>query len=71
MLTWVLVAVALIGTVLNVLQERSGFLFWMVSNLGLATVNFRRRQWAQGVLFAVYLGLAVWGWSAWEWKMVR
>lgn len=66
MLTWLLVIIALIGTVLNIQMDRLGFLFWIVSNLGLAIVNSRGRQWAQAMLFAVYLGLAVWGWISWR-----
>ncbi|WP_372966731.1 nicotinamide mononucleotide transporter [Marinobacter sp.] len=65
-MTWLLVAVALIGTVLNVRKNRRGFVFWAISNLGLAVVNLGLGQWAQSVLFAVYLGLAVWGWLAWK-----
>lgn len=66
MLTWLLVIIALIGTVLNVQMARLGFLFWIVSNCGLAIVNARRRQWAQASLFTIYLGLAIWGWLSWE-----
>lgn len=65
-MAWLLVAIALIGTVLNVQQDRLGFVFWVVSNFGLAVVNARRRQWAEAVLFIVYLGLALWGWLVWK-----
>lgn len=66
MITWLLVLIALIGTVLNIQIERLGFLLWMISNCGLAIVNARVCQWAQAVLFTVYLGLALWGWLVWK-----
>lgn len=65
MMVWCLVVLALIGTVLNIQMERAGFLFWIVSNAGLALINARRGQMAQATLFTVYLGLAMWGWMAW------
>lgn len=65
MVTWLLVAIALTGTVLNVRQDRRGFILWAISNVGLAVVNVRAGQTAQAVLFTVYLGLAVWGWVKW------
>lgn len=66
MTSWLLVLIALIGAVLNVQMNRLGFLFWIVSNCGLAIVNASRRQWAQAVLFTVYFGLALWGWLVWK-----
>lgn len=65
-LSWVLVAIALAGTVFNVLRDRRGFALWSVSNFGLAGWNAVIGQWAQATLFAVYLGLSVWGWVAWR-----
>jgi hypothetical protein len=65
MMTWALVAIALIGTVMNVQMARAGFLFWIISNGGLAVVNYRRGEKAQATLFSVYLALAIWGWLAW------
>jgi hypothetical protein len=64
-MTWWLVSIALVGTVLNVRQDRRGFLFWGVSDLGLAVVNAMVGQWAQATLFFIYLGLAIWGWLSW------
>lgn len=66
MLTWLLVALGLAGTVLNVRRDRRGFLFWVVSNAGLMAVNAGRGDWAQASMFGVYLLLAVWGWLSWQ-----
>lgn len=65
-MTWLLVSLGLAGTVLNVRLDRRGFLFWVVSNAGLVAVNAGRGDWAQASMFAVYLGMAVWGW--WSWR---
>lgn len=66
MLTWLLVIIALIGTVLNVRHDRRGFVLWAISNLGLAIVNARSSEWAQASLWMIYVVLAVWGWLAWS-----
>lgn len=66
-LAWVLVVVALIGTVLNVRRDRRCFYLWAWSNAGLAWVNAAGGQWAQVVLFGVYFGLALVG--LWTWKV--
>jgi nicotinamide riboside transporter PnuC len=71
MIPWILVVVALVGTVLNVRGDRRGFLFWLVSNLGLAVMNALAGSWAQAALFAVYFGLAAWGWWVWKGRIAR
>lgn len=65
MLTWLLVIIALIGTVLNVRHDRRGFVLWAVSNLGLAIINAKKGEWAQASLWMIYVLMAVWGWIAW------
>lgn len=66
MIAWMLVAVALAGTVLNVRQDRRCFWLWVVSNAGLMLVHAKQKQWAQATMFAVYLLLAVWGLVSWR-----
>jgi nicotinamide riboside transporter PnuC len=70
-MTWALVVIALIGTVMNVRRMRAGFVFWTASNLGLAAVNARSGDWAQATLYAVFLVLAVWGWVDWGQAIAR
>ena len=65
---WTLTVIALAGTVLNVRQQRLGFLFWIVSNLGFAIENALRGIYPVAVLFSVYLILAVAGWFSWKSK---
>jgi nicotinamide riboside transporter PnuC len=64
-LTWPLVLLALAGNVLLLRKSRATFVLWAVADVGLIAHNLLVRDWPQAALFAVYLGLAVWGWVAW------
>lgn len=65
-LAWPLTAIAVIGAILNVLQDGVCFIAWMVANLGLAAINCRQRNWPQMTLFLVYFVLALWGFLSWQ-----
>jgi hypothetical protein len=67
-MTWLLVAIALAGTVINVRHDRRGFILWAISNAGLAGINAEAGDWAQATLFSVYLLLSVYGFVAWSVK---
>lgn len=62
---WVLVAISMVGTFFNARQQRVGFLFWIVGNVGWVAYSLSIAQTAQAVMFAVYLALAVYGWIQW------
>ena len=66
MIGWTLVAIALVGTILNIRRNRYGFTFWFMSNVGLVWLNIGIGQWPQAALFAVYAGLSIWGFIAWR-----
>jgi len=68
---WTLTVLALIGTVLNVKQERIGFLFWMVSNMGFTISHTLMQIYPVAVLFLVYFFLAVAGWRSWGKKVQK
>jgi len=63
---WALTGVALIGTWLNVKQQRVGFLFWMASNVGFCISNTLIGVYPLAFLFFVYFILAVMGWFSWK-----
>ena len=65
MLTVLFVATALAGAILNVLKRWQGFALWVVADVGLACVNFSAGEYAQGVLWVVYTGIAAWGLVGW------
>lgn len=66
MFIWIITAIALIGTVLNANKQRIGFLFWIVSNLGLFLYNYQNDEYAQALLFFIYLLLAIYGLFKWR-----
>jgi len=67
-LSWVMSAIALFGTILNAERNVYGFWFWLVSNMYM-TIRFTYiGEYAQAVLFLVYTVLAVRGIIAWTKK---
>lgn len=67
--TWILAAIALVGTVLNIRQDRRCFYLWSVTNSGFAAVNFFIGQYAQALLFAIYFVLSLLGLRQWRRNM--
>lgn len=63
---WVAVAIALLGTVLNIQKKRSGFGCWMISNLYWAFHNLNIKEYSQSLLYTVFFSLAVFGFINWE-----
>ena len=65
-MTWILTALSLLGVVLNIKKQKSCFLIWGVTNAAWAIIDFRAGIPAQGLLFTVYFGLAIWGLIEWR-----
>ena len=63
---WILTGLSLIGVVLNIKKLKVCFLVWAVTNITWAIVDFKAGLVAQGVLFVIYTGLAVYGFLAWR-----
>ena len=66
--TWCLTAAAIIGVVLNIKKKRICFFIWAVTNASWAFIDFWEGISAQGFLFTVYFGLAIWGIVEWKTK---
>lgn len=67
-LSWVMSAVALTGTIINAEKNKFGFVFWMVSNLYM-TIRFAViGEYAQMTLFFIYFLLAIRGLVVWTRK---
>jgi len=64
-LLWINTLVAIAGTVLNARMRREGFYLWLVANVVFLVHNLRIREYPQAALWAVYVGLAVYG--LWSW----
>lgn len=70
-LSWIMSAVALFGTILNAERNIYGFVFWLVSNLYM-TVRFTYiGEYPQALLFLIYTILAVRGLVAWRSKEIQ
>lgn len=67
-LSWVMSAIALMGTLINAERNKFGFVFWVVSNLYMCIRFFVIHEYAQSVLFFIYFLLAIRGIVAWSKK---
>jgi nicotinamide riboside transporter PnuC len=65
-MSWILVILSIAGVILNIYKRKECFVIWGITNLGWAIYDFKIGAYAQGVLFAVYFGLAVWGIIKWR-----
>lgn len=68
---WLLTVLSIIGVILNIRKKRSGFVFWIITNGIWATYNFYKDIPEQGVLFVVYLALAIYGFIDWGRKPIE
>lgn len=64
--TALLTILAIIGVVLNIKKKTSCFYIWTFTNAAWAVVDFYKGIPAQGILFTVYTGLAIYG--IYEWR---
>ena len=62
---WLLVALSLIGTFLVTKRHASGFIFWIVANIGWVVIDYRAGLYSQAALFGAYLALAIYGLYEW------
>ncbi len=67
-LSWMMSAVALMGTLMNAERNKCGFIFWLISNLYMSIRFFVIEEYAQSALFLVYFLLAVRGIYVWSKK---
>jgi len=64
--TYFLTVLALIGVVLNIKKKITCFYIWLFTNASWAVVDFYKDIPAQGILFTLYTGLAVYGILSWR-----
>ncbi len=65
LLSGIMSAVALAGTLMNAERNKWGFAFWLVSNLYFSIRFFTIGEYAQSALFFAYFVLAIRGVFAW------
>jgi nicotinamide riboside transporter PnuC len=63
---WIVVALSLWGTVLNVRHDRRCFYIWGVSNVAWVVIDVVHGVWSQATLQGIYAGLSVYGIVAWK-----
>jgi len=64
-LSYVLAALSLIRTILNIKKIRICFFIWTFTNFSWMVVDIYFKIYAQALLFGVYFGLALWKIYAW------
>lgn len=62
---WLLTALSLAGTALNVKKRIACFYLWTVVNIAWVFVDCQQGLWARSALDGVHLAFAVWG--IWDW----
>jgi len=62
---WCITTLSIAGVVLNIYQNRWGFIFWMIANAAWAVIDFDKGIPQQSVLFVVYFLTSLWGWIYW------
>ncbi len=65
MISWIIMAITLVGTVLNIQKNRIGFIFWGVSNTLLIWLNWHLQQPGLVAMYTVFLGTCFFGWIQW------
>lgn len=65
-LSWLLVAMSLIGNIFVVKKNVFGQWLWGASNLGWISYDIYIEAYSQAVLFAFYFGFCVWGIIEWS-----
>lgn len=65
-LSWIMSAVALVGTLMNAERIKYGFVFWLISNLYMTIRFCVIGEHAQMTLFFIYFLLAIRGLIAWS-----
>lgn len=68
-LSWLIAALSLTGTVLNIQKRSECFYLWGLSNAAWVFIDLKKGLHAQALLFAIYFVLAVYG--AWSWGRGR
>lgn len=67
-LSWIMSAIALLGTIWNAEKNKYGFVFWLISNLYMTIRFFVIGEYAQMTLFFIYFLLAIRGLIVWSKK---
>ncbi len=65
-MTWILVAIGLVGVVANIYHKRWCFHIWAFTNGAWMVIDFQYGIYSQSALFAIYLAFSLWGIFKWK-----
>jgi nicotinamide riboside transporter PnuC len=65
-LMWIVTLISIVGTILNIKRKQVSFVIWLITNSLWFVYDLSIQAYAQSALFAVYVGLAIWGIIAWR-----
>ncbi len=65
-LSWILVMVSLLGNFFVIKKNVIGQWLWTFGNMGWIAYDIYLEAYPQAVLFAVYLGMSIWGIYLWN-----
>jgi len=66
LIPWIFTLLSIIGAVLNARGKKSGFVVWIISNIGWVSWNIYIKEYAQCLLFLVYTGTSSYGLYKWS-----
>ena len=65
-LTWIITAISLIGTILNIKKNIACFYLWTIGNIAWLIFDLYSGLYSRTVLDIVQLVFAIWGIIAWN-----
>ena len=63
---WTITILSIVGVVLNIYQNRWGFVCWMFSNAAWCIIDFFKGIPEQSVTFFVFFLTSLWGFIFWS-----
>ena len=66
LLAWAVMAISIVGSLLNAQKRVSGFYFWTCSNLFWIGSNIHHGLYAQAGVFIFYTGICIYGLITWK-----
>jgi nicotinamide riboside transporter PnuC len=63
---WIVTAICLIGTVLNVKKIQFCFVLWTIGNFLWLILDLYNKVYSRSLLDIIQLVLAIWGYVAWK-----
>lgn len=63
---YIITILAIIGVIFNICKSPVGFYIWTVTNAYWTIYNYKKREYAQAILFAVFIVVSVYGAYVWS-----